>query len=74
LFTITLTRQQLYELYYEGPEATIRLIKGLLEELADQGLILGSTNGGSSTPSTSVTRGRPRSSNALGRSWSGRCV
>ena len=41
MFTITLTRQQLYELYYEGPEATIHLIEGLLEELADQERILG---------------------------------
>ena len=41
MFTITLTRQQLYELYYEGPEATIRFIEGLLEELADQEQILG---------------------------------
>jgi transposase len=41
VFTITLTRQQLYELYYEGPEATIHLIEGLLEELADQEQILG---------------------------------
>jgi transposase len=36
-----LTRQQLYELYYEGPEATIHYIEGLLEELADQERILG---------------------------------
>jgi hypothetical protein len=36
-----LTRRQLYELYYEGPEATIHLIEGLLEELADQERILG---------------------------------
>jgi transposase len=41
VFTITLTRQQLYELYYEGPEATIHLIEGLLEELADFERILG---------------------------------
>jgi hypothetical protein len=41
VFTITLTCQQLYELYYEGPEATIHLIEGLLEELADQEQILG---------------------------------
>lgn len=41
MFTITLTRQQLYELYYEGPEATIHLIGGLLEELADQERLLG---------------------------------
>jgi transposase len=36
-----LTRQQLYELYYEGPEATLHYIEGLLEELADQRHILG---------------------------------
>ena len=36
-----LTRQQLYELYYEGPEATLLYIKGLLSELADQERILG---------------------------------
>jgi len=36
-----LTRQQLYELYYEGPEATLHYIEGLLEELADQERILG---------------------------------
>jgi len=41
VFTIMLTRQQLYELYYEGPEATIHLIEGLLEELADQERLLG---------------------------------
>ena len=41
MFTITLTRQQLYELYYEGPEATIDLIEGLLEELADFEQLLG---------------------------------
>lgn len=41
MFTITLTREQLYELYYEGPEATIHFIEGLLEELADQEQILG---------------------------------
>ena len=41
MFTITLTRQQLYELYHGGPEATIHLIEGLLEELADQEQILG---------------------------------
>ena len=35
-----LTRQQLYELYYEGPEATLHYIEGLLEELADQERIL----------------------------------
>lgn len=36
-----LTRRQLYELYYEGPEATIHLVEHLLEELADQERILG---------------------------------
>ncbi len=36
-----LTRQQLYELYYEGPRPTIHYIEGLLEELADQERILG---------------------------------
>lgn len=36
-----LTRRQLYELYDEGPEATIHYIAGLLEELADQERILG---------------------------------
>lgn len=36
-----LTRRQLYELYYEGPEATIHYIEGLLAELADQERILG---------------------------------
>lgn len=41
MFTITLTRRQLYELYYEGPEATIHLIEGLLEELADFERLLG---------------------------------
>lgn len=41
MFTITLTRQQLYELYYEGPEATTHLIESLLEELADFERILG---------------------------------
>jgi transposase len=41
VFTITLTRQQLYELYDEGPEPTIHLIESLLEELADFERILG---------------------------------
>ena len=41
MFTITLTRQQLYELYDEGPEPTIHLIESLLEELADFERILG---------------------------------
>lgn len=41
MFTITLTRQQLYEFYYEGPEATIHLIEGLMEELADFERLLG---------------------------------
>jgi transposase len=36
-----LTRQQLYELYDEGSEATLHYIEGLLEELADQRRILG---------------------------------
>ena len=36
-----LTRQQLYELYYEGPQATIHYIEGLLEALMDQERILG---------------------------------
>lgn len=30
-----LTRQQLYELYYQGPQPTILYIEALLEELAD---------------------------------------
>jgi hypothetical protein len=30
VFTITLTRRHLYELCYEGPESTIRLIEDLL--------------------------------------------
>lgn len=41
MFTVTLTRQQPYELYYEGPGAIIRLIESLLEELADFERILG---------------------------------
>ncbi|HLM55563.1 MAG TPA: hypothetical protein VK422_05500 [Pyrinomonadaceae bacterium] len=41
MFTITLTRQQLYELYYEGPEPTIHLTESLLEELTDQERLLG---------------------------------
>jgi hypothetical protein len=36
-----LTRQQLYELYCEGPEATLHYIEGPLAELADQRRILG---------------------------------
>ena len=36
-----MTRQQLHELYYERPEATLRYIEGLLEELADQERLLG---------------------------------
>jgi hypothetical protein len=41
VFTITLTRRRLYELYCKGPEATIHLIEGLLEELADFERLLG---------------------------------
>lgn len=41
MFTITFTRQQFYELYYEGLEATVHFIEGLLEELANQEQILG---------------------------------
>jgi hypothetical protein len=30
-----LTRQQLYELYYQGPQPTLNYIEALLAELAD---------------------------------------
>lgn len=68
MFTITLTRQQLYELYDEGPEATIHLIEGLLEELADQERILGERQQLVIDAQQSVTSGRPRSSSASRRS------
>jgi hypothetical protein len=35
------TRRQLYELYHEGAEPTIRLIEDLIEQLADFERILG---------------------------------
>lgn len=41
MLTLSLTRRQLYELYYEGPEPTIRLIENLIEQLADFERILG---------------------------------
>ena len=41
MFTITLTRQQLYELYYQGPRPTLNLIEQLFETLADWERILG---------------------------------
>jgi transposase len=41
MLTLSLTRRQLYELYYEGPEPTIRLIEDLVEQLADFEHILG---------------------------------
>ena len=64
MFTITLTRQQLYELYDEGPEPTIHLIESLLEELADFGASSASDSSGSLTRSTSATGDKPRSSRA----------
>jgi hypothetical protein len=41
MLTLALTRRQLYELYYEGAEPTIRLIESLIEQLADFERILG---------------------------------
>jgi predicted nuclease with TOPRIM domain len=41
MLTLNLTRQQLYELYYEGAEPTIRLIENLIEQLSDFERILG---------------------------------
>jgi len=41
MLTLSLTRQQLYELYYEGVQPTIRLIENLIEQLADFERILG---------------------------------
>lgn len=41
MLTLSLTRRQLYELYYEGAEPTIRLIEDLIEQLADFERILG---------------------------------
>jgi hypothetical protein len=41
MLTLSLTRRQLYELYYEGAEPTIRLIEDLIEQLADFGAALG---------------------------------
>jgi transposase len=41
MLTLNLTRQQLYELYYEGVQPTIRLIEDLIEQLADFECILG---------------------------------
>jgi hypothetical protein len=35
MLTPSLTRRQLYELYYDGPEPTIRLIEDLIEQLTD---------------------------------------
>ena len=41
MLTLALTRRQLYELYDEGVEPTIRLIESLIEQLADFERILG---------------------------------
>lgn len=41
MLTLSLTRHQLYELYYEGAEPTIRLIEDLIGQLADFERILG---------------------------------
>lgn len=41
MLTLSLTRRQLYELYYEGAEPTIRLIENLLGQLADFERVLG---------------------------------
>lgn len=41
MLTLSLTRRQLYELYNEGAEPTIRLIESLIEQLADFERILG---------------------------------
>lgn len=41
MLTLSLTRRQLYELYYEGAEPTIRLIEDLIEQLSDFERILG---------------------------------
>jgi small-conductance mechanosensitive channel len=41
MLTLSLTRRQLYELYDEGEEPTIRLIEDLIEQLADFERILG---------------------------------
>jgi predicted nuclease with TOPRIM domain len=41
MLTLALTRRQLYELYYEGAEPTIRLIESLIEQLADFERVLG---------------------------------
>ena len=41
MLTLWLTRRQLYELYYEGAEPTIRLIEDLIEQLADFERVLG---------------------------------
>lgn len=41
MLTLSLTRRQLYELYYEGVDPTIRLIEDLIEQLADFERILG---------------------------------
>ena len=41
MLTLSLTRRQLYELYHEGAEPTIRLIEDLIEQLADFERLLG---------------------------------
>jgi transposase len=41
MLTLSLTRQQLYELYHEGVQPTIRLIESLIEQLADFERLLG---------------------------------
>jgi transposase len=41
MLTLSLTRQQLYELYHEGAEPTIRLIEDLIEQLSDFERVLG---------------------------------
>lgn len=41
MLTLSLTRQQLYELYHEGAEPTLRLIEDLIEQLSDFERVLG---------------------------------
>ena len=41
MLTLSLTRRQLYELYHEGAEPTIRLIEDLVEQLSDFERVLG---------------------------------
>jgi hypothetical protein len=50
MLTLSLTCQQLYELYHEGVQPTIHLIESLIEQLADFERLLGARHYSSLSP------------------------